>query len=111
MRAKIPLGFVAPKRYIVLEIRGRLGANQLIANALRAIQELYGVLGASEIRLALKHYEKGRAIIETTNRDLPKVLAALAFALFKSRSNVQLKITGVHGTLKKSFQTLKRQDV
>lgn len=90
---------------------GKLDAHQLIGLALRAIQELYGVLGASEIRLALKHYEKGVAIIETTNKDLSMVLTALAFAVFKSGLDVRLKVMGVHGTLKKSFQTLKRQDV
>lgn len=111
MRPKIPIGFVAPKRYVVLEIRGNLDSHQLIGLALKAVHELYGVLGTSEIRLALKYYGKGKAIIETTNRDLPMVLTALAFALFKSGLDIRLKVLGVHGTLKKGFQTLKRQAV
>ncbi|GEM_PF-2903744 len=110
MRAKIPIGLIPPKRYVVLEIRGELDAHQLISIAMRAMQELYGVLGASELKIALKYYKEGEAIIETTNRDLPKILTALVFGLFKSGLDVQLRIKGVHGTIKKCFQTLKRQD-
>ena len=111
MKAKLPIGLIPPKRYVIIEVRGELNAHKLVGLATRAIQDLYGVLGACELRLALKYSKGKKAIIETTNRDLPKILTALTFGLFKSELDAQLRVIGVHGTIKKCFKTFKRQDV
>ena len=111
MRAKIPIGLIPRKRYVALELKGELDARRLISLGTKAVQELYGILGASELKMALKYYEESIAIIETTNRDLPKVLTALSFALFRSGLDAQLKVKGVYGTIKKCFQMLKRQNL
>ncbi len=111
MKAKIPIGLIPPKRYVALEIRGELDVRRLIILSIEAAQELYGILGTGELKLALKYYKGSDAIIETTNRDLPKILTALTFALFRSGLNAQLRVRGVHGTIKKCFQALKRQNL
>ena len=111
MRAKIPIGLIPRKRYVALELRGELDAHRLISLGGEAAHELYGILGASELKLALKYYRGSYAIIETTNRDLPKVLTALAFALLRSGLDAQLRVKGVYGTIKKCFQTLKGQNL
>ncbi|RLG41260.1 MAG: hypothetical protein DRO05_04430 [Thermoproteota archaeon] len=106
MKAKLPIGLAPPKRYVIIEVKGDLDAYKLVGLATKAIQDLYGVLGACELRLALRYSKGKRAIVETTNRDLPKILTALAFGLFKSGLDAQLRIVGVHGTIKKCFKNI-----
>lgn len=102
----MPIGFVHPKRYVLLEVKGMEPQN-LIGSVIKVIQELYGIIGASKIRIALKHYENGKAIIETTNKDLPRVMTALAFASIRSKAKIRVR--GIYGTIKKCIQSMRRQ--
>lgn len=95
-----------PKRYVVFEVKGEIGPSTLKEWLRGSAKELFGVLGLSETRLVLRHFEGSKGVVETTNAGLPFAITALCFAAYSSEELTSLRIINVTGTIKGALSSL-----
>jgi len=92
------------RRYLALRVEseGSVNREELTDSVWRAVTQLFGEYGASQVGMVLIEYDEqgGRGVLRCSHKALPMVRASVASIIKINEKPVAIRVLGVSGTLK-----------